>query len=289
MQKAGINHEQEVNVRKTAIVLVAGALSFAALPAEAHNDPSLQAVLDHTRAAEAAKSRAVAEFEEHAVAEGRRDFEKNRGQTGLAVAETAKLIKEADSREERRAAAEAVVAVAKQAGRNETAWGRSARDLNRSSDLQVDVVKGARKDAGRMSTAVEQLEELSTRVPSHAKAGIATAISNVTLDRAAAVKQLRRDATSSAVGSTAKEVATGGIEADVGGQALAIDLLQALRPHLPEESQEGTATALEAIADSLDRQAGGLERAGDNVPADLGEALSRAAERAREAAADARS
>lgn len=273
-------------MRKSLFVVAMGATLAAVLPAYAHEAPSLRGVLDHTRAAETAKSRAVAEFEEHAFAEGRRDFKDNRGETGLAVAETARLIKDAP---DRRAAAEAVVAVAKQAGRNETAWARSARDLNRGSDLQLDVVRGARKDAGRISTAVEQLSELSTTLPDQAQSGIATAIANLTLDRAPAVTQLRRDVTSSAVGSTAKEVATGGIGADISGQALAINLLQALRGEVPAESQQGIDTALVAIADSLDRQAEGLERAGANVPTERGLALSRAAAKAREAAADARS
>lgn len=276
-------------MKKLLALLAASATLLAASPALGHAAPSLSTVLSHTRAAEVAKTRAVAEFEEHAFAKGKAPFAANRSHMAAAVAETAQLIQEADTPAERRAAAEAVVAVAMQAGRNEVAFARVARVLVAGSSLQLRVVAAARDDAGRIATAISQLEELLASVPEAGRRGIANAIAQLTLDRRAAVAELGKDVTSSTIGMTAKEVAAAAIKEDVRGQELAVELLQALKPLLPADAREGIATALAAIADSLDAQAEALGAVSANAPSDSIKAVIDAAiALAREAAAKAR-
>ena len=66
------------------------------------------------------------------------------------------------------------------------------------------------------------------------------------------MRQLGKDVTSSRVGATAKAIAAADLEADVHGQAHAVNLLQALMPLLPAQAQSGLQTSLDAIGQSLD-------------------------------------
>jgi hypothetical protein len=267
--------------------VVSLAVALFAPAAQAHSKPSLSTVLAHTRAADRALDRAVAAFEAHALAAGRSDFGANRRQIGQAVAEKAKLIQAATTPAERLAAAKAVVAVARQALTDELALARAARDLRKGSKLQVAVVRAAAQDTAR-SHALAVLADLLASAPDSAQTGLAKAVARLTQAHGPAVVQLGRDVTSRVVGATAKASAAAAIVADVRGQARAINLLEALKPLLPEAAQAGLDTALAAIAASLERQANALAAVEAHAPDALKAQIAAAIAAAHSAADDAR-
>lgn len=277
-------------MRKGFLLLALSALVMAALApaAQAHSKPSLSTVLAHTRAADRALERAVAEFDAHAFAAGRSDFGKNRRQIGQAVEEKAKLIREATSPAERLAAARAVVAVARQAVVDERALARVARVLPKGSRLQLAVLRAAARDTAR-SNALAVLTELLGSAPDRAQAGVANAVARLTLEHRRAAAQLAGDVTARSVGMAAKRVAASTLVMDVRGRARAINVLQALKPLLPQAAQDGLDSALGAIADSLDRQASALAAVEAHAPAALRDKIAAAITAARAAADDARS
>ena len=207
---------------------------------------------------------------------------------GKAVAEKAALIRDASTPAERLAAAKAVVAVAKQAGVDATAFARVARALPRGSQLQLAVVRAAAADAAR-STAVAKLTELLASAPDAAQAGLTKALARLSLSHGPTVTQLGRDVTSRSVGSAAKAAAAAAISTDVSGQARAINVIQALQPLLPTQAQNGIATALAAIAKSLEGQSHALAAVQAHAPAALRPRIEAAIAKAQAAADDARS
>jgi hypothetical protein len=272
------------------LVLAAAALAALALTpaAAAHSTVSLATVLSHTRAADRALDRAVSEFDAHAYGAGRHDLALNRAQIGQAVAEKAKLIADATTPTERLAAAKAVVAVAQQATIDEKALAKSARDLRRGSRLQRKVMRAASQDtAGAKALAV--LADLLASLPDAAQTHVSNAVAQLTLTHAGAVRQLGKDVTSSAVGQAAKAMAAADIDADVHGQAHAVNLLQALMPLLPGAAQTGLQTALGAIGTSLEGQANALATVEAHAPAALKDQIAAAIATAQAAASDAQS
>jgi hypothetical protein len=281
--------EEGTLVRKklSFLSLLAIAVGVLAPVAQGHAKPSLSTVLAHTRAADRALDRAVSEFNAHALAAGRSDFGKNRYQIGRAVAEKTELIQSATTPAGRLAAAKAVVAVARQALVDERALAKVARALPPGSSLQLAVLRAAARDTAR-SHALAVLNQLLASAPDAAQTGIAEAVARLTLAHRPAVAQLGKDVTSAAVGRTAKGVAAADIEADVLGQAHAINLLQAIRPLLPEQAQTGLDTALAAIAQSLEAQANALAAVEAHARATLKEKIAAAIAAAQAAADDAR-
>lgn len=270
------------------VAAVAVATAVLASAAVAQAKPSLAGVLGHTRAADRALERAVAAFDKHAYAAGRRDLEANRAQMGKAVAAKARLIREASNRAERRAAAKAVVAVAHQATIDEAALARAARDLRRDSKLQRGVLAAVSRDTAR-AKALGVLEDLLASLPDKAQAGVSNAVARLTLLHERAVRQLGKDVTSSSLGKTAKGTAAADVAADIHGQAHAVDLLQALMPLLPAPAQAGLQTALDAIARSLEREENALTAVEAHAPAALQDKITAAIKAAHAAAEDARS
>jgi hypothetical protein len=267
------------------IAVAAGAL---APGAAAHSNVSLATVLSHTRAADRALDRAVSEFNEHAFGAGRHDLAVNRAQMGRAVAEKAQLIAEATTRAERLAAAKAVVAVARQATVDEKALARAARDVRRGSRLQRKVMRAASKDTAR-AKALAVLEDLLASLPNAAQTHVSNAVAKLTLRHAGAVRQLGRNVTSSAIGKAAKAMAADDAEADVHGQAHAVNLLQALMPLLPAAAQDGLQHALDAIGQSLEGQSNALAAVEAHAPAALKDEIAAAIAAAQAAASDAQS
>jgi hypothetical protein len=136
--------------------------------------PSLATVLDHTRAADRALERALAEWDAHALGAARSDFATNRAQMGKAVAEKAQLIKDATTPGERLAAAKAVAAVARQATVDEKAFAKVARDLRRGSKLQRRVLRAGSVDTAR-ANALAVLNDLLASLPDAAQTHVANA------------------------------------------------------------------------------------------------------------------
>jgi hypothetical protein len=273
--------------RTVGSLLLIGGLLLAPAAAQASIPPSLSTVLIHTHAAEVAKTRAVAEFEAHAFAKGKADFSKNRAQMGQAISQSARLIKDASTPAARLAAAKAVVAVAQQAGRDETAFARALRALTRGSQLQAAVAAAVRKDAGRIATALARLHQLATTLPASAQQGIATAIARLSISRGPAIAQEAADVTANTVGMTAKQTVAAAIAADIHGRQLAINLLQAIQPLLPQHAQQGITTALQAIGKALANQAARLTTAKSHAPQSVRPALTKAIHMAKAAARDA--
>jgi hypothetical protein len=230
----------------------------------------------------------VAEFDAHHLAAGRSDLHANRAEMGKAVAQKAKLIQNATTPAERLAAAKAVVTVARQATVDEKALGKAARDLRRGSKLQLAVLRAAATDTAR-AKALSILNELLASLPDGAQTHVANAIAQLTLSHAGAVRQLGKDVTSSTIGKTAKGIAAADLDADVHGQAHAVNLMQALMPLLPDAAQQGLQTALDAIGKSLNRQANALAAVEAHAPAALKDKIAAAITAARGAAADAQS
>lgn len=277
-------------MKKLSVIVVILALVLAALApaAGAHSKPSLSTVLAHTRAADRALDRAVANFNAHALAAGRSDFGKNRRQIGLAVAEKAKLIQFATTPAERLAAAKAVIAVARQAMADERALARVARELRKGSDLQLTVLRAAARDTAR-SNALAVVNELLASAPDAAQTGLTNAIVRLTLEHRSAAAQLARVVTSRSVGLRGKQISASALLTDVRGRARAINVLEGLKPELPEAAQDGLDEALGAIANSLDSQANALEAVEAHAPAALRERIGAAITAAHAAADDARS
>jgi hypothetical protein len=268
------------------IVLMAALMS--ASPAQAAT-PSLATVLSHTRAADVALDRAVSEFNAHALGAGRVDLTVNRNQMGIAVSQTATLIKNAQTPAQRLAAARAVVAVATQASVDERGLAKVDRVLPKGRRLQRAVIHAAAVDTARTTVAVNRLNALLPTVPAVARPGLTSAIARLTLTHRAAVAQLGADVTSHNVGAVAKAIAAADIAADVTGQQHAINLIQAISPLLPAAAQDGMAAALAAIASSLDAQAVTLARVRADAPLVLRPMITHAIALAHAAAIDARS
>ena len=275
-------------MKKFVVATAVLALGVLAPEATAHTQVSLATVLSHTRAADRALDRAVSEFDAHAFGAGRSDLATNRAQMGKAVAEKAKLIADATTPAERLAAAKAVVAVARQATVDEKALAKSARDLRRGSRLQRSVMRAASQDTAR-AKALSILENLLATLPDAAQAHVSAALAQLTLSHAGAVRQLGKDVTSSAVGQAAKAMAAADLEADIHGQAHAVNLLQALMPLLPAAAQTGLQNGLDAIGQSLNGQANALAAVEAHAPAALQDQIAAAIAAAQAAAADAQS
>jgi hypothetical protein len=273
-------------VKQFSVLAALVALAMFPPVAAAHSNPSLSTVLSHTRAADRALDRALAEFDSHAFAAGRSDFRTNRAQMGKAVAEKAQLIQDATTPAERLSAAKAVLAVARQAVADEHGLAKAARDLRRGTKLQRAVLHAASLDTAR-ANGLAVLNGLLASLPDAAQTHVANAIAQLTLSRAGAVRQLGKDVVSSTIGRTAKAEAAADIEADVHGQAHAVNLLQALMPLLPAAAQTGLQTALDAVAQSLDRQANALTAIEAHAPAALKDTIATAITAAQEASADA--
>jgi hypothetical protein len=246
-------------------------------------------VLSHTRAADVALDRAVSEFNAHALGAGRVDLTVNRNQMGIAVSQTATLIKNAQTPAQRLAAARAVVAVATQASVDERGLAKVDRVLPKGRRLQRAVIHAAAVDTARTTVAVNRLNALLPTVPAVARPGLTSAIARLTLTHRAAVAQLGADVTSHNVGAVAKAIAAADIAADVTGQQHAINLIQAISPLLPAAAQDGMAAALAAIASSLDAEAVTLARVRANAPLVLRPRITHAIALAHAAAFDARS
>ena len=274
-------------MRRLCIAALSVSLLGGAAPAFAHEAPSLSSVLSHTKAADVALEKAVTNFEERAFKKGKAALQTNRSETRSAVAEAAQLLAESDTTADRREAAQALVAVAKQAGDNERALATVIDEPARGSALQGRIAGAAGTDAGRVETAIVRLQELATTLPVNAQKGIATALENVALERESAGQALTRQLQRSNVGSSAKAAVLQALESDVQGQSLAIDVLEAIRASLPAEAQQGIDAALTKIASSLDRQADRFDNASDNVPDWVAEKLAELAAAARSAADDA--
>jgi hypothetical protein len=276
-------------MRRVSATLVLATALLTIGPAALAAAPSLAGVLQHTRAAETALVKAVAAFDQHALGKGRVALSTNRSEIGAAVADTAKLIKDATTPAERLAAAKALVAVARQAGRDEHGLAGSVGALARGTSLQLRVAGAANADAHRTASAVAKLQQLAGGLPDQAQEGIATALAQLTLSRGHASAIETTDVTDHGVGAGAKAAVAGALAADIHGQQLAIDLLQALRAELPAHAQNGIDTALAAIAKSLSGQAQTLAGATAHAPASLRPSLRASIQAAKNAAADAKS
>jgi hypothetical protein len=259
-----------------------------AAPGQA-STPSLSTVLAHTHASNVALTRAVSEFNAHALGAGKAQLKTNRRQIGIAVSQTAQLIQNATTPAERLAAAKAVVAVAKQTSADERTLAKVDRALPKGSRIQTHVIRAAAKDTARNTTAIDRLNALLGSVPASAQPGLTNAIARITLTHGGAVKQLGADVTSHTVGATAKATAAADLVADIKGQHHAINLLQAIMPLLPANAQPGITTALGAIASRLDAEATRLTHVKTNAPRALRATVALAIVRARHGAADARS
>jgi hypothetical protein len=275
-------------MKRTTIGIVWLVALMSASPAQAAT-PSLATVLSHTHAADVALVRAVSEFNAHALGAGRVDLTVNRNQMGIAVSQTATLIKNAQTPAQRLAAARAVVAVATQASVDERALARVDRVLPKGRRLQRAVIHAAAVDTARTTVAVNRLNALLPTVPAVARPGLTSALAKLTLTHRAAVAQLGADVTSHNVGAVAKAIAAADIAADVTGQQHAINLIQAISPLLPAAAQDGMASALGAIASSLDAQALALAKVRAHAPLVLRPRITHAIALAHAAAIDARS
>ncbi len=275
-------------MNRVAIGLVVGASLLLAAPAQAQT-PSLSTVLAHTHAANTALQRAVANFNAHALGAGRVAFKSNRNQMGIAVSQTARLIRDADTPAARLAAAKALVAVARQSGTDERALARVDRVLPKDTRLQRRVIRAAAVDTVRATNAIDRLNALLPTLPATGQAGVTNAVARLTLSHQRTVAQLAADVTSHRVGAAAKAIAAADLAADIRGQRHAINLLQAIAPLLPAAAQEGIAHALASIAASLDAQAARLDKARAHAPAALRPDIRVAIRKAHRGAADARS
>jgi hypothetical protein len=274
--------------RVSAALVLAGVLLMTG-PAALAAAPSLADVLQHTKAADTALEKAVAAFNRHALGKGKAALSTNRSEIGAAIAEAAKLIKGASTPNERLAAAKALVAVARQAGRGEHGLAGAAGALARGTPLQQRVAGAANTDAHRTATAVAKLQQLATGLPDQSQKGIANALAQLTLSRGNTVTGEANDVNDHGIGASAKAALAAALAADVHGQQLAIDLLQAVRAELPAHAQNGIDSALGAIAKSLSGQAQTIAGAAGHAPTSLRPSLKASARAARHAAADAKS
>jgi len=208
---------------------------------------------------------------------------------GIAVSQTAQLIRDANTPADRLAAAKALVAVARQSGTDERALARVDRVLPKASRLQRRVIRAAAVDTVRATNAIDRLNTLLPTLPSTGQAGVTNAVARLTLSHQRTLAQLAADVTSHRVGATAKAIAAADLAADIKGQRHAINLLQAIAPLLPAAAQDGIAHALAAIAASLDAQAARLDKARAHAPAALRPDIRLAIRKAHRGAADARS
>jgi hypothetical protein len=149
-------------------------------------------------------------------------------------------------------------------------------------------LRAAAQDTAR-SKALTVLNQLSSSAPDAAQTGLANAIARLTLEHRSAAAQLARNVTSSSIGRTGKGISAAALLVDVRARARAINVLEALKPHLPEAAQDGLDNALAAIASSLDSQANDLAAVEAHAPAALKEKIAAPITAAHAAADDARS
>jgi hypothetical protein len=266
----------------TAVLAVPGVASANGL------DTAVGAVQKHTDKADAALDRAVSAFERNRDRRGTAQFDRSRKQMGLAIAAAAKLLRNAESAEERAAAARALALVARQRDENvEELVGVLSRTDGRA---ERRVATAARADTRGREKAIGVLSELAAQLPPQAANGIATAIAALGTDRPGEVRLEARALSSKKVGAKSKRRVADAVEASVEGQRDAAERVAALiaSENMPAESKQGLQTAYDAITAEHGSVARILSRFSDRMPARIREFVSQIVTQAHENAQDMR-
>ena len=273
--------------RMIGAALAVGALVASPGVASAHPAAAIASVEAHTDRADAALTQATSLFAAGRDARGATAFGRSRSETGLAVAEAAKLVRRADTPPERAAAARALRLVA-------TARAKQIPDLVRllgpaEATAERAIAKAALADARGRDTAIGVLSALLTKgVPAGAKVGIGRAIASLSVDRADEVLVEAQAAASTEVSAASAATLATTIDITLRGQVRATAVLTALKGRLPAAASKGLDRALAAIADEQQDASEAIDSAVPGMPESVAEFVAGVADRAASEAAGMR-
>jgi hypothetical protein len=256
----------KIRTRALGAALAAGALL--ALPAAASAAPvdAAAKVAAHTDRADAARDRATELFTAGRERAAVNAVNRSRIALRHALKVSVKLVRKADTDEERGVAATAVIAVGAQMDANvpalvgllETAdWARA--------DLLL--AKSALADAKGRERAVAILKELVEEgLSDEAEAAVAAAIAALATDRAAEIATATEVLSDPDVSAAAGRRIRQAIVVSLRGQERAEAILKYLMTQLPDAAQDGLQRALDAVGAERERSAEGLDEASERMP-----------------------
>lgn len=268
--------------RRVGIAVALAALAVPGAASAGGLDTAVSAVQKHTDKADAALDRAVAAFERNANRRGRAQLERSRKQLGVAVAAAAKLLRDADTVEERVAAARALAIVANQQDENVQTLVETLDETSARVDGRI--AAAARADTRGREKALAILGELAQVLPAEAAGGIAAAITALSTERADEVEAEAEALAGRDVAAKAKARVAEAVEASVEGQRDAAEQVSALiaDEDMPAESKQGLQTAYDAIIADHGSVADILSRFSEHMPAGIREFVSAIITQARE-------
>ncbi|MDX6556840.1 MAG: hypothetical protein QOD86_3035 [Miltoncostaeaceae bacterium] len=263
----------KIRNRALGAALAAGAL--VALPAAASAHPghgsgnaadAVAKVTAHTERADAALDRAADLFADGRERPAAGAVHRSQAALRHAVKTTARIVRKADTDEERGVAATAVITVATEMD-EEIPTLVGLLDTAQSARADLRLAKAALADARGREKAIEILNDLmEAGLPAESQAAVTAAITALSTDRSAEIAKataaLEDPDTSEATGKTIRLT----IDVTLDGQERAADILRQLIAQLPDAAKGGLQRALDAVSAEREDSAEGLDEASDRMP-----------------------
>lgn len=245
--------------------MVVGVVGLAlALPAAswAHAQPSVAAVQTHVRASDKAFDAAVAQARKSKDVKAQRFFQAGRAQLAQAQADTAKLVRGADSGQERAVAAQAVELMADE--REEWIAGLPELLAEVEGGFEAKAAAALLADAKGRDAALETLVTmLEQGVPEQAQPRVARAAAELAGEREDEIAAILELLNGDEVGKPAKARLLACLEAIVDGQAEAAEQLAGAADEVSAQTAAILAQAYEQIADEQQTVAKAITAAGN--------------------------
>jgi hypothetical protein len=256
----------KIRTRALGAALAAGAL--VALPAAASASPidAAAKVAVHTDRADAALDRAAKLFAAGRERPAVNALNRSRIALRHALKVSVKVVRKADTDEERGAAATAVIDVATQMDENiPTLVGLIEKAETPRADVRL--AKAALADARAREKAIAILQELIEEgLSDESEAAVTQAIAALSTDRTAEIAAATEVLADPAVSKAAGRHVRLAIDVSLRGQERAEAILTELMKQLPDAAREGLQRALDAVRAEREESAEGLDAASERMP-----------------------
>jgi len=256
----------KIRTRALGAAIAAGAL--VALPAAASAAPvdAAAKVAVHTDRADAALDRASELFAAGRERPAVGALNRSRIALRHALKVSVRIVRKADTDEERGVAATAVIDVATQMDENiPTLVGLIETADAPRADLRL--AKAALADARAREKAIAILQELvEDGLSAESEAAVAQAIAALSTDRTAEIAKATEVLSDPEVSAAAGRNIRLAIDVSLRGQERAEAILKHLMTQLPDAAQDGLQRALDAVCAERERSAEGLDAASERMP-----------------------
>jgi hypothetical protein len=269
----------KIRTRTLGAALAAGALVALPAAASAHPVDAAAKVTAQTERADAALDRAADLFAAGRERPAVGALHRSQAALRHAVKTTARVVRKADTAEERGLAASAVITVATEMD-EEIPTLVGLLDTARSARADLRLARAALADARGREKAIEILNDLvEAGLPAESQAAAAAAITALSTDRTAEIAKataaLQDPDTSAATGRTIRLTIT----VTLNGQGRAADILRQLIEQLPDAARDGLQRALDAVRAEREQSAEGLDEASERMPDGMRKFIDRLAHR----------